>query len=50
MDGLRWEPNAPEGELAVDDFGRAALSLRAHPDDANQQNVVVVWWQRRRRR
>lgn len=40
---LRWEPNAPEACLLVDDFARAALAQRAHPDDADQRAVVLRW-------
>ena len=41
--GFRWEPNAPEAVLAVSDIGRAALALKAHFDDADQDCVVFVW-------
>src|SRR6266852_6280012 len=41
--GFRWEPNAPEAVLAVSDAGRAALALKAHFDDADQDCVVFVW-------
>lgn len=42
-DGLRWEPNAPEACLLSDDFARAALAQRAHPDDSDQRCVVLRW-------
>lgn len=38
-----WEPNAPEARLLADDFGRAALALRAHSDDSDRRAVVIVW-------
>jgi hypothetical protein len=40
---LLWEPNAPEAVLMSDDQGRAALALRAHPDDLDQSCVVLRW-------
>lgn len=42
-EGLRWEPNAPEACLLSDDFARAALAQRAHPDDPDQRCVVLRW-------
>lgn len=42
-DALRWEPNAPEACLLSDDFPRAALAQRAHPDDSDQRCVVLRW-------
>lgn len=42
-DSLRWEPNAPEACLLVDDQARAALAQRAHPDDSDQRCVVLRW-------
>jgi len=41
--GFRWEPNAPEAVLAVSDAGRAALALKAHFDDADQDCVIFAW-------
>ena len=41
--GFTWEPNAPEAMLAVGDGGQAALALKAHFDDANQDCVVFAW-------
>src|SRR5580765_96385 len=38
-----WEPNAPDAVLFCDDFGRAALAQRAHPDDPDQRCVVLRW-------
>lgn len=40
---VRWEPNAPAGVLVSDETGRAALAVRAHPDDADQRNIVLIW-------
>lgn len=42
-EGLRWDPNAPEACLLVDDFARGALAMRAHPDDPDKSCVVLVW-------
>lgn len=42
-DALRWDPNAPEACLLSDDFARAALAQRAHPDDSDQRCVVLRW-------
>lgn len=38
-----WEPNAPDAVLVSDDFGRAALAQKAHPDDPDQRCVVLRW-------
>jgi len=38
-----WQPNVPDAVMVSDDSGRTALALRAHPDDADQQNLVLVW-------
>lgn len=38
-----WEPNAPEAVLVCDDFARAALAQRAHPNDPDQRCVVLRW-------
>jgi hypothetical protein len=40
---IRWEPNAPDAVMVSDDSGRAALALRAHPDDVDQRNLVLLW-------
>jgi hypothetical protein len=42
-ESLQWEPNAPEAVLVSDDEGRAALAVRAHPDDPDQRCVVLRW-------
>lgn len=41
--GVRWEPNAPEASLRVNDNGSASLSLCPHPDDPDQTRVVIHW-------
>jgi hypothetical protein len=41
--GFGWEPNAPGAVLVSDDFGRAALAQKAHPDDPDQRCVVLRW-------
>ena len=38
-----WDPNAPHTCLLADDFGRAAVAQRAHPDDPDQSCVVLRW-------
>ena len=40
---LRWNADAPEACLVTDDLGRAALGLRAHPDDPDPRSVVLSW-------
>ncbi len=40
---VTWEPNAPEAALLSADMGRAAMGLRAHPDDTDQRCVVLRW-------
>ncbi len=41
--GFRWDPNAPDAILAVDDCGRAVLALKPHLDDPDQDCVIFVW-------
>lgn len=38
-----WEPNDPAAVLVCDDFGRAALAQKAHPNDPDQRCVVLRW-------
>ena len=38
-----WDPNTPDAVLQCDDFARAALALRPHPDDTDQRCVVLRW-------
>ena len=44
-DSPRWDPNAPEARLVVDDFGHAVLALRAHMDDPDRRTLVFTWTQ-----
>ena len=41
--GVKWNPNAPEARLLSDDFGKTALALKPHHDDADRSCVVLAW-------
>ncbi len=43
LNGLRWQPNAPEARLSATDDGLAVLMLRAHHDDPDQRTVAIFW-------
>lgn len=40
---IEWEPNAPKAVMISDDFGRTAVALGAHPDDADRRALVLLW-------
>lgn len=41
--GVRWEPNAPDASLLVDDSGVARLRLQPAPDEADGLPVLLTW-------
>ena len=43
LDGVIWEPNAPEEKFAVEGDRFAALVLLPHPDDVDTRSVVIFW-------
>jgi hypothetical protein len=40
---VRWDPHGADAVLLAGEGGRAALALRAHPDDADRRCVVLAW-------
>ena len=41
--GVTWNPNAPEGLLLSDGFGRTVLGLNPHHSDPDRRCVALVW-------